>query len=148
MDIVLGLINSLGLDLSLFVQLGIFLLTFFVMHYLLFKPYNLVAQKRYDATTGSIESASQFDEEIELLKRQYGQAVKDTNEKVKSIYDESNESAKKEVNKIITTAQAEYLNEKGKRTKEIESEYQEETKKIPQLSQELKKSLKKILLGA
>lgn len=148
MDILLGLIDSLELNPSLFIQLGLFLITFFIIHYLLFKPYNLVAQKRYDATTGSIESATQFDEEIELLKRDYGKAVKETNEKVKGIYDESNESAKKEAGNIIAKAQADYLAEKTKKTKEIESEYHEESKKIPELSQDLKKSLKKILLGA
>ena len=148
MEIVSGLIDSLELDLSLFIQLGIFLLSYLVLHYLLFKPYNIVAQKRFDATTGSLESATQFDEEIELLKREYGKAVKETNEKVKEIYDSSDASAKKEASEIMMKSQSEYLAEKTTRSKEIEAQYQEESKKIPQLSQGLKDSLKKVLLGA
>jgi F-type H+-transporting ATPase subunit b len=148
MEIVSGLIDSLELDLSLFIQLGIFLLSYIVLHYLLFKPYNSVAQKRFDATTGSLESATQFDEEIELLKREYGKAVKETNEKVKGIYDTADASAKKEAQDILIKAQEDYLAEKTTRSKEIEALYQEESKKIPQLSQDLKDSLKKVLLGA
>jgi len=140
MDIVSGLIDSLELNLSLFIQLGIFLVSYVVLHYLLFKPYNIVAQKRFDATTGSLESATQFDEEIELLKREYG--------KIKGIYDSTDASAKKEVQEIVMKAQSEYLAEKTTRSKEIEANYQEESKKIPLLSQNLKDSLKKVLLGA
>ena len=148
MDIVSGLIDSLELNLSLFIQLGIFLVSYVVLHYLLFKPYNIVAQKRFDATTGSLESATQFDEEIELLKREYGKAVKETNEKIKGIYDSTDASAKKEVQEIVMKAQSEYLAEKTTRSKEIEANYQEESKKIPLLSQNLKDSLKRVLLGA
>ena len=148
MEIISGLIDSLELDPSLFVQLGIFLLSYFVLHYLLFKPYNMVAQRRFDATTGRLESVTQFYEEIELLKREYGKAVKETNKKVKEIYDRCDSVAKKEAQDIMIKAESEYLAEKTMRSKEIEARYQEESKKIPQLSQDLKGSLKKVLLGA
>ena len=148
MEIIYDLVNSLELDLSLFIQLGIFLISYLVLHYLLFKPYNKVAQKRFDATTGSLESATQFSEEIEILKREYGKAVKETNEKVKEIYDKVDFTAKKEAQDIIMKAQSKYLAEKTTKSKAIEAQYQEEIKKIPQLSQDLKNSLKKVLLGS
>ncbi len=148
MDIILGLIDSLELNGSLFFQFAIFFLTFLTLYYVLFKPYNKYAQERYESTTGSLESATQFDEEIEILKRKYGQAVKDTNNDIKKVYDERDSEAKKEVQTLIGDAQASYQKEKTRRSKEIEASYQEEATKIPQLSQSLKDSLKKVLLGA
>ena len=143
-----GLIQSLELDLSLFVQFGIFLVSYVFLHYVLFKPYNEKAQERYAKTTGSIESANQFDEEIELLKREYGKTVKKTNADVKQIHESEQSEAKKEVQTLILKAQESYQKEKLERSEEIEKAYITEKSKIPSLSKELKDSLKKVLINA
>lgn len=143
-----GLIQSLELDLSLFIQFGIFLVSYVFLHYVLFKPYNEKAQERYTKTTGSIESANQFDEEIELLKREYGKTVKKTNTEIKQIHEAEQLEAKKEVQTLIQNAQESYQKEKQMRSEEIEKAYITEKSKIPSLSKELKDSLKKVLINA
>ena len=148
MEMLSGLIQSLELDLSLFIQFGIFLASYVFLHYVLFKPYNEKAQERYAKTTGSIESANQFDEEIELLQREYGKTVKKTNAEVKKIHESEQSEAKKEVQKLIQTAQDSYQKEKRERSDEIEKTYNTEKSKIPSLSKDLKKSLKKVLINA
>lgn len=148
MEMLSGLIQSLELDLSLFIQFGIFLLSYVFLHYVLFKPYNEKAQERYSKTTGSIESANQFDEEIELLKREYGKAVKKTNADVKQIHEAKQDEAKKEVQNLIQSAQELYHQEKSQKSEEIEKAFLSEKSKVPALAKELKESLKKVLINA
>jgi F0F1-type ATP synthase membrane subunit b/b' len=148
MDMLLGLVDSLKLNNTIFVQFFVFLCGYTILYYVLFKPYNNAAQIRYERTTGSEESADQYDEEIELLKRRYGQKVKDNNEMISSVFSSFDEKAKLEAAELMMAAQTKYKNEKDLREKELEERFENEKSKVPQLTQDLKEQLKKVLAGA
>ncbi len=147
MEKLVGLINSLKLDNTLFLQFAVFLVGFSVLYYVLFKPYNKAAQTRYDRTTGSEESADKYDEEIELLKRKHGQKVKETNETVSSIFSDYDTKSKKEAADLMFKAQGTYKVEKDAKEKELNDVYQKERGKVPALTRDLKNQLKKVLAG-
>lgn len=148
MDMLIGLINSLKLNNTLFFQFVVFMVGYAFLYYLLFKPYNNAAQERYDRTTGNEESADKYDEEIEQLKRTYGQKVKELNESVNSVFLNFDEKAKKESADMLLNAQKEYKAEKDKKEKDLIDHYQSEKAKVPTLTQDLKEQLKKVLAGA
>ncbi len=146
MDMILGLIGSLGLNTTLFIQFGIFMVSFGILHYLLFKPYNNAAQERYDRTVGNEESAHQFDEEIELIERKYKERALQTNNEVQEVFAKSETSGKEQVNTILKTAKDKYQSSKEKLEKEAAHEFSTEQAKIPNLVPELKTALKKVLV--
>lgn len=148
MDILVGLISSLKLNQTLFFQFVVFLVGYGFLYYVLFKPYNKAAQMRHDRTVGNEESADKYDEEIELLKRSYGQKVKETNQSVNNLFSEYDVKGKKEAADLMLAAQKTYKAEKDQREKDMNDHYQKEKEKVPALTQELKGQLKKVLVGA
>lgn len=148
MEMVLGLIDSLKLNDTLFVQFVIFLIGFSFLYYVLFKPYNNAAEVRFQRTTGSEENADKYDEEIELLKRKYGQKAKETNQAIKTVFTEYDQKTKKEIADLLMAAQSKYKEEKDNKEQEANAHYQKEKSKIPVLVEELKAQLKKVLAGA
>lgn len=147
MEMLLGLIESLKLNNTIVAQFIIFLIGYSILYYLLFKPYNRAAQARYDRTVGSEQSANKYDEEIELLKRKYGEKVKQTNAAVKNIFTEYEEKAKKDSSKMALEAQEKNRNEKQAKENQVNDQYQDELKKVPQLASDVKEELKKVLVG-
>ena len=147
MDMLIGLINSLKLDETLFYQFVVFMVGYYFLYYVLFKPYNNAAQIRYQRTTGSEESADKFDEEIELLSRKYGEKVKETNEAISSIFSDSEEKTKKEASAVMLEAQSKYKSEKDQREQVLNTQYKAEEAKVPELTKDLKAQLKKVLAG-
>lgn len=148
MEIILGLIDSLKLNNSLFVQFVIFLVGFSFLYYVLFKPYNNAAEIRFERTTGSEENADKYDEEIELLNRKYGQKAKETNLAIKTVFADYEEKTKKEIADLMMAAQSKYKEEKDSKEQEANAHYQKEKSKVPVLVEELKAQLKKVLAGA
>ncbi len=148
MDMLVGLIDSLKLNDTIFIQFIVFMVGYMFLYYVLFKPYNNAAQKRYERTTGSEESADKFDEEIELLNRKYGQKVKEMNESISAIFLEADEKTKKEASEILITAQQKYKSEKEQKEESLNKEFKAEEAKVPELSKDLKAQLKKVLAGA
>lgn len=148
MEMILGLIDSLKLNNSLFVQFVIFLVGFSFLYYVLFKPYNNAAEIRFERTTGSEENADKYDEEIELLNRKYGQKAKETNLAIKTVFVDYEEKTKKEIADLMMAAQSKYKEEKDSKEQEANAHYQKEKSKVPVLVEELKAQLKKVLAGA
>ncbi|MGH1467843.1 MAG: ATP synthase F0 subunit B [Bdellovibrionales bacterium] len=148
MDMLVGLISSLKLNNTLFVQFLIFLVAYAFLYYVLFKPYNNAAQLRYDRTTGNEENADKYDEEIELLKRKYGQKIKEINTSVTGVFSEFDERGKKEASALMLEAQQTYKAEKDQKEKDLNDHYLKERDKVPALTQDLKAQLKKVLAGA
>ena len=144
----LSLVESLKLDNTLFVQFVIFLLGFTFLYYVLFKPYSQAANVRYERTKGNQDSADKYDDEIELLKRKYGKKVKETNLAVKSVFADYDTKTKKEVSELLFEAQSKYKSEKEAQEKKVNNHYQSEKSKVPNLVQDLKNQLKKVLAGA
>jgi len=148
MEMLLSLIGALKLDNTLFVQFVIFLVGFSVLYYVLFKPYNEAARIRHERTKGSEDSADKYDDEIEILKRKYGQKAKETNQAVKEVFSSYESKTKKEVADLLLEAQAKYKSDKDEKEKAVYTHFETEKTKVPSLVKDLKEQLKKVLAGA
>lgn len=146
MEIINGLLDSLGINPTLFAQFCLFLVGFGIMHYMLFKPYNEYANERFNRTVGNEETANQFDEDIELLKRKYSDKAFQTNKEVQLVFSQAEQKAMKDSNGILERARDKFFAEKQKLEKQVESNYKEESAKVPSLAPELKESLKQVLV--
>ncbi len=148
MDMLVSLIDSLKLNNTLYIQFLVFLVGFFFLYYVMFKPYNKAAQARYDRTIGNQENTDKYDEEIESLKRKYSQRVKEINESTSLIFLDYDNRFKKEAASLMLKAQQSYKSEKEQKEKNIMDSYEKEKEKLSILSIEIKKQLKKVLAGA
>jgi|GEM_PF-3570346 len=148
MEMLLGLIDSLKLDNTVFIQFLIFLVGYSIIYYVLFKPYNEAAKIRYERTKGNEDSADKYDDEIEILKRKYGQKAKETNLAVKGVFVDYETKTKKEVAELLMAAQTKYTAEREEKEKEVFAHFETEKTKVPNLVKELKEQLKKVLAGA
>lgn len=148
MDMLLGLIDSLKLDNTLFIQFLIFLVGYSIIYYVLFKPYNKAAEIRHERTKGSQDSADKYDDEIEILKRKYGLKAKETNLAVKEVFADYETKTKKEVADLLIEAQEKYQLEKEEQETAVYSHFETEKTKVPNLVKDLKEQLKKVLAGA
>ena len=127
MDILL----AIGIDQTVFVQLIIFLVTFFFLNFLVFKPYFNAHQERAQRTIGNTNLAAQVIEDVHGLECEYQEKAKKINHQHKTIFDESKTKAMEEYDSIISSARI--------RSKEI----LEKNKKM--IQKEIKKSEDQLL---
>lgn len=63
--------SLIDLDATLFIQLGIFLLVFILLRFLLFRPVIQLIEKRREVTTGKKEEAEKFERDSEKLQAEF-----------------------------------------------------------------------------
>lgn len=131
--------TSLGLDETLFVQMGVFLVVFVVLKKLLFEPYFAAYRERKERTVGQTEAAERYVNEARELEQQYSSKAQQINQQFKSIYDQSRVEAMKEYDQVIQVAR----NNSKQWTEQARSKIQKEVREarekmspdIPAISQ-------------
>ncbi len=113
-------IQAIGLNSTLFYQLGIFAVVYFLLNTILFKPYYEAQKIRTGLTTGSDEEAVKILKTVESLEENFGSEAKEHNQKIKTIFSESEVTSKKEATQIIAVANT--------KTKEFLTSQREEIK--------------------
>lgn len=104
MDMIVSIIYSLGIDSTLFVQLGIYLVTFVGLYLLVFKPYFEASEKRRLSTSGSIEFAEKAEEMIKKTEEKFQTRARQINEEISLVFRENKTQAQVEVEKLQTEA--------------------------------------------
>lgn len=117
---VMEIIQAIGLNSTMFYQLGIFLVVYFLINIILFKPYAKAQAQRASLTTGSDAEAVNILEKVEKLENDFGVEAKEHNQKIKTIFSESEVIAKKEATQIVAVANT--------KTKEFLTSQREEIK--------------------
>ena len=100
MDMLISIISSLGIDYSLFIQLGIYLATFVVLYILVFKPYFEASEERRKLTSGSLESAEKSEEMIKRTEEKYQTRARQINDEIALVFKEQRALAVKEAEKL------------------------------------------------
>lgn len=126
MEMILSIISSLGIDSSLFIQLGIYLVTFVILYITAFKPYFEASEERRKQTSGSLELAEKAEEMIKKSEEKYQIRARQINDEISLVFKEQRSIGFKEADKIIE--------ETSKKSKEIMNEAQQN------LSHELEKA--------
>jgi len=104
MDIVVSLLRSLGVNSTIWFQLGCFVVAYLAVTQLVFKPYLRAHGERQKRTVGGEENAAKTVEEIGLLQGQYESKVRSLNNEIRGIYDASRAEAGKRYEETMSAA--------------------------------------------
>jgi F0F1-type ATP synthase membrane subunit b/b' len=85
----MDILTKLGIDYTLFYQLAIFIVAYFALSRLLFKPYLKAYHKRLEATFGGQEAAEKINQEAQELHVKYEAKAREVNSKVQSYFEQA-----------------------------------------------------------
>lgn len=85
-------------------QLGIFLFTYTVLLFAVFKPFTAAYEERLKRTKGSEEEVADFAQKRAELYAEYEVRARDVNNQIRTIYDDYRHEANKEYAKIVDEA--------------------------------------------
>lgn len=135
----MGLLMSLGVNQTLFFQLGIFIAVFVVLKYVLFVPYFAAFNKRTEATLGQTELAERYMSETKSLEEEFAQKAQAANEKFRAVYDQIRGETVKEYDRLVTDARGRAKTLTDGARKKIETDVQaaklQLAKEVPGVSQ-------------
>lgn len=101
------ILKILGVNSTIWIQLGCFLVAYISLSQLIFKPYMAAHKERDSRTTGGEEEAGQILQQAAELQTQYETQARAINNQTKQIYDESRNKALEEYDRAIRAARAE-----------------------------------------
>lgn len=139
------LLQSLGVNQTVFFQFLIFAIAFFSMMEIAFKPFAKAAQSREDNTKGSIENTGKLQEQKEVLLQQYEAEARKLTSEIKTIFDRNRDQARGEADKTVGNARQESALLIQQTREKVQSQLGEATRKaqddIPALAQAMVKKL-------
>lgn len=138
LEIANGIIETLHITSTLWIQFGLFFITFLFLTFLVFRPYYKAFEVRQEKTDGNQNTAAQMLVEADALYKDYQEAARGLNQEVKRIFDNLRLGAQKEVEQIISGSRKEAQQKIDSSAKEIGSQLESEKKKslseIPEIS--------------
>ncbi len=145
MATVANIITALGIDTTLWMQFGIFAISYIFLKQVVFNPYYKAFEEREGQTTGNNDKAEQIFAQTRELETLYQRKARNLNAEIKEIYDRIRIEATREQDRIQTEAR-----EKAKASmEEIRDKIQEQfnhareelIKQTPALSQIMSEKL-------
>jgi F-type H+-transporting ATPase subunit b len=104
MQIVLSLLTALGVNQTIWIQLGCFLVSYLALTELVFKPYMKAYHEREKRTVGGEESAIRIVEEAQELTGHYEKRAREMNSEIKHVYDKKRSEALKDYEAMLAEA--------------------------------------------
>lgn len=123
MDTLAGILSSLGVDDTFFIQLGLFLVVFVFVWNVAFAPYFKAFEAREAQTTGSTETANDLIKEAAKLELVYQEKARALNTEIKELFDAQRKDAVKEQDAIVSAAREEAKNIVSEAREKIQVEY-------------------------
>lgn len=102
-----AIINSLGVNSTLWIQMLLFAVCFAVLYFLIFRPYMSVFDEREKRTVGSEESAEKALEEAKNLQKIYEEEAHAMSSKMKVFFDKAHMEGKEEATELFSRSQKE-----------------------------------------
>lgn len=106
-DYIGGILSSLGVDNSFYIQLAIFCITYLAMYFIAIKPYMAAMDERKRRTHGNTSKADDLTQEAVKVKETYSREARELNTQVRSIHNESSQKASQQKAKILAAGQKE-----------------------------------------
>jgi F-type H+-transporting ATPase subunit b len=103
----MDILTSLGINSTLWIQLGCFLISYVSFSQLVLKPYMAALSEREKRTVGNEEIAVRLVEEAADLHAEYEQKARNISAEIKGFYDEHRNNALKESDRILADAREE-----------------------------------------
>lgn len=116
MDVLLGILKDVGVNQTIWCQFSIFIFTYIVLFFLLFRPYHRALVEREKRTQGGSDLAQKLQEDTQKLETVYSQKARELSEQQKRIYDRARKEMQEEQASILQTArdQAKILVDKNR----------------------------------
>lgn len=145
MDAVLSIFQSLGINVSLFIQLGLFVVIFYLLKHLVFTPFFAAYEDRESMTYGNEELAEKLNAQSLELESIYQNKARELNEEIKSLFDQSRTEVQKESEELFKKARQEAKEKIDKSRAEIMASYNaaknELSKEIPDIADSIASQL-------
>jgi F0F1-type ATP synthase membrane subunit b/b' len=103
----MNILTALGVNSTLWIQLGCFLVAYVALTQLVFKPYMAAFHERITRTIGNEEYAQRILQEVADLQTQYEVRARELNDETKSIFDQTRVAAMRDYDKTISAARQE-----------------------------------------
>jgi F0F1-type ATP synthase membrane subunit b/b' len=145
MEAVLSIISALKIDSTLWVQLGLFGVTYILLYYIAFKPYFKAFEGRQGLTEGNQVKAEQIFAQTRELEALYQRKLRGLNADLKDIYDKARLAALKEQERVQAEAResARLLLDKARQQiqEQVGRAREEIVKETPQVSRAITERL-------
>jgi F0F1-type ATP synthase membrane subunit b/b' len=145
MNQVIDVLNSLGVNETVFPQFAIFIVSFLFLKIFIFSPYLAAYEERRKRTVGSQGVALELQQEIDRREAEFSREAKEINEKIKKVFDMKQAQAVKETNAILAEAQLKAQERLNAGKKEVQDAYdaaKDQLKNfVPDLGQTIKQRL-------
>lgn len=99
----MAILSQLGINYTTFYCFLIFVVTFFFLKELLFRPYYLAFEEREKRTKGGQEGAKDLQKQTLDLHKEFEQEARDLNSQIKNIFDLARSEATKDVEGILAS---------------------------------------------
>jgi F0F1-type ATP synthase membrane subunit b/b' len=100
------LLEALGINATLFVQLSIFITTFVLIYHILAKPYFAANMERHRRTAGDKDMARNLTAQTEDIVRDYEATANRLNAEFRSVFDAAKAEALREHERTVAEAKA------------------------------------------
>ena len=121
---------SLAPDITLFVQMGIFFLSWLVLHQLVFKPYLALLELRHAKTTGLKEQAIADEEQALQIRARYESFMKEERKKISAIVDEEKGRVAEEEREIVQKVRTKSAEDLRTLRGQVQTEYDRARKEL------------------
>jgi F0F1-type ATP synthase membrane subunit b/b' len=101
------ILTGLGVNSTMWIQLGLFLFTFVLLNNLVFKSYQKALNERHDKTIGGEDLTKQLLAEAHDIQARYEKRAREVNVNIKSAYDEAMGAAYKKQSEILESTRKE-----------------------------------------
>jgi F-type H+-transporting ATPase subunit b len=132
-------LQSLGINSTVFYQFAIFAVTLLVLMNLVFKPFAEACEQRESKTKGSVDNVASLEADSQALYQKYETEARQVTGEIKKIFDLQREQGRKEAEGLTSRAKEEAVTLVTRTRKEVETPMQSATAQaqgeIPQLVQ-------------
>lgn len=141
------IVAALGINSTLFVQLGIYLLSYVILYYIAFKPYFLASEERRKLTSGSSDIMKRSSELIQQSEEKYQTRARQINEEVSFMFNEQRSVASKEVEKINKETQEKVKSIASQAQQQISLQLEQASSALKQTADEVSQVIVKQILN-
>ncbi len=104
MEMIISLLTSLGIDSTVFIQLGIYLAAFVVLYAMTFGPYFNASEERRKQTSGSLEYVEKAEEMIKKSEEKFQTRARQINDEISLVFKEQRSLGVKESERLMAEA--------------------------------------------
>lgn len=132
---------------TFFIQWGLFLYTFLVLNFLVFRPVMRILQRRRELTIGAEQEAEVLNDKTEALIAEHTQKMQEARSKGIALKEKNKKEGETEANALLATSREELEKSLHQARQEIASESKEAQLALRKYSREMGEELAEKLLG-